>query len=54
MDEDGVPRNSSGQVKPGWKMGKGKGQMAAEGAAPKSGSLRRKVVAQRKSLITGP
>jgi hypothetical protein len=54
VEEDGVPRNSSGQVKPGWKMGKGKGQMAAEGAAPKSGSLRRKVVAQRKSLITGP
>ena len=53
MDEDGVPRNSSGQVKPGWTPGRGKGRMAADGSAPKSGSLRRKVEPKRKSLITG-
>ena len=44
--------NYAGEVKPGWKPARGKGQVAADGSAPKSGSLRRKVHAQRKSLIT--
>tara|TARA_R110002051_G_scaffold12852_2_gene43904 strand:+ start:2363 stop:2683 length:321 start_codon:yes stop_codon:yes gene_type:complete len=52
VEEDGVPRNYAGEVKPGWKPARGKGQVAADGSAPKSGSLRRKVHAQRKSLIT--
>jgi len=51
VDEDGVPRNRAGKVKPGWSGNKGKGQMAIDGSAPKSGSLRRKIHAQ-KSLIT--
>ena len=35
------------------KYGQAKGVMAKDGSAPKSGSLRRTVKAQRKSLITG-
>ena len=52
LDEEGVPRNRAGQIKPGWSGGAGKGQVASDGSAPKSGSLRRVVKAQRKSLIT--
>ena len=52
VEEDGVPRNWAGETKPGWKKGKGgKGQMAVDGSAPKSGSLRRKIHEQ-KSLLT--
>ena len=54
LDKEGIPRNSAGQIKPGWSRGAGKGQVASDGSAPKSGSLRRVVKAQRKSLITGP
>ena len=51
-EEDGVPRNWAGETKPGWKPSKRTGQKAADGSRPQTGSLRRKVIAQRKSLIT--
>ena len=51
-DEEGIPRNSSGQIKPGWSRGAGKGIVAAEGHKAASGNLRRTIHAQ-KTLITG-
>ena len=52
LDEDGVPRNSAGEVKPGWRPSAGQGIVAAEGHKAASGNLRRTIHAQ-KSLITG-
>jgi len=52
-DEEGIPRNYEGLIRPGWSRGKGKGQVAVDASSPKSGNLRRVVQAQRKSLITG-
>ena len=51
LDAEGVPRNSAGEVKPGWKPSRGQGIVAAEGHKAASGNLRRKVHAQ-KSLLT--
>ena len=51
LDEEGVPRNSAGEVKPGWKPSRGQGIVAAEGHKAATGNLRRKVHAQ-KSLLT--
>ena len=51
-DEDGVPRNSAGEVKPGWRPSAGQGIVAAEGHKAASGNLRRTIQA-KKTLITG-
>ena len=51
-DEDGIPRNSSGQIKPGWSGGAGKGIVSAEGHKAASGNLRRTIHA-KKTLLTG-